>query len=158
MSDDRMGEEGGRGGGRRGEKVGAGMGPAALKYLLSKEEERCEEGWRKKMKPSVKKQVGVMKEDNKSFLLGHVGQDIAHQSSWPVSTIGMTTQGFVCVCEHVCVCMCFYTSPYSFFLFLCNNMMVSHAVVCLKTVTCACTHALAFVFTCMSILRGEART
>lgn len=57
MSGDRIGE-------RRGEKTcvcvwGVVMGPAALKYLFSKEKKRCKEGWRKKMKPSVKKQVGV---------------------------------------------------------------------------------------------------
>lgn len=45
------------------------------------------------MKPSVKEQVGVMKRDNKSFLLGHVGQDLAHQSPQPVSTVSTTAQG-----------------------------------------------------------------
>lgn len=43
MFDDRMGEEGGRGEGRGG---GGCMGPAALKYLLSKEKERWKEGRR----------------------------------------------------------------------------------------------------------------
>ncbi|CAB1429242.1 unnamed protein product [Pleuronectes platessa] len=28
-----------------------------------------------------------MEEDNKSFLPGHVDQDLAHQPSWPVTTI-----------------------------------------------------------------------
>lgn len=102
MFDDRMGEEGGTGGLK---------GPAALKYLLSKEKEKWKEEWREggkeRRKPSVKKQVGVMKEDNKFFLSGHVGQDLTHQSSWPVTTIRMTTRA-VCVCLTVCVCVCVY--------------------------------------------------
>lgn len=46
-----------------------------------------------------------MKEDNKSSLPGHVGQDLAHRSSWPASAVSMTTQGRVCVGACVCVCV-----------------------------------------------------
>ena len=81
MFDDRMRRRG-RGRKRRTRRRRRLKGPAALKYLLSKEKERRKEAGRAKRKPSVKKQVGVMKEDNKSFLSGHVGQDLAHQSSW----------------------------------------------------------------------------
>lgn len=92
--------------------VGGVKGPAALKYLLSKENERWKEDWREggrqKRKSSVKKQVGAMKEENKSFLSGHVGQDLAHQPSWPVTTISMTTQGAVCACVCLRVFIYFY--------------------------------------------------
>lgn len=94
--DGRGGEEERRG---EGSREGGVMGPAALEYLLSKEKERWKEGRReKKMKPSVNKQVGVMREDNKSFLSGHVGHDLVLTP--PV----LTTR-----------CLCFYTYLYKMY-------------------------------------------
>lgn len=42
-----------------------------------------------------------MKEDDESFLSGHVSQDLAHQSSMPVTTISMTTLVTVYVFAHI---------------------------------------------------------
>lgn len=83
--------------GKREGQEGGVKGSCGTEISAQQGERKMEgEGGRERRKPSVKKQVGVMKEDNKSFLSGHVGQDLTHQSSWPVTTIGMTTQT-VCV-------------------------------------------------------------